>query len=62
MTRPGLWFDTRETDATATAPSIGSFGMFIVHLLLLFFGGYTLGPVGFANREWKQPTVLVNSK
>jgi len=36
--------------------------MFIVHLLLLFLGGYTLGPVGFANREWKQPTVLVNRK
>jgi len=36
--------------------------MFIVHFLLLFLGWHTLGPVGFANREWKQPTVLVNSK
>jgi len=28
--------------------------------LLLFLGWLTLGPVGFANQEWKQPTVPVN--
>lgn len=34
--------------------------MFDVHFLLLFLGWHTLGLVGFASQEWKQPTVPVN--